>query len=49
MRYRKNIDCLRDEELQSFREALAALYTLGAGDPNSFARQASFHGGPPIS
>lgn len=49
IRYRKNIDCLREEELHSFREALAAMYALPSSDPNSFARQASFHGGPPIS
>ena len=49
MRYRKNIDCLREDELHSFREAIGAMYALPASDPNSFARQASFHGGPPTS
>jgi hypothetical protein len=47
MRYRKNISCLSTEELHDLREALAAMYTLPASDPNSFARIASFHGGPP--
>jgi hypothetical protein len=49
MRYRKNINCLTTNELHDLREALAALYALPAGDPNSFATIASFHGGPPIA
>jgi hypothetical protein len=49
IRYRKNLDCLTDDELHDLREALAAMYTLPVSDPNSFARQASFHGGPPTS
>ena len=40
--YRKNIDCLTDEELHDLREALAAMYLLPASNPNSFARQATF-------
>jgi hypothetical protein len=47
--YRKNIDCLSTEELHSLREALAAMYLVPASNPNSFAFQATFHGGPPIS
>jgi len=47
--YRKNIDCLSDDELHDLREALAAMYLLPASDPNSFAKQATFHGGPPTS
>lgn len=47
--YRKNIDCLTDDELHDLREALAEMYTLPASNPNSFARQATFHGGPPIA
>jgi hypothetical protein len=49
IRYRKNIDCLTDDELHEFRETLATMYTLPASDPNSFATQASFHGGPPTA
>jgi hypothetical protein len=49
MRYRKNINCLSTDELHDLREALAAMYALPAGDPNSFATIASFHGGPPIA
>ena len=49
MHYRKNINCLSDDELHDLREALAAIYALPATDPNSFATLASFHGGPPIS
>jgi tyrosinase len=48
MRYRKNVDCLSEDELHGFREALAAMYALPVSDPDSFARQASFHGGPPV-
>ena len=47
IRYRKNIDCLSDDELHDLREALAAMYLLPASDPNSFAKQSTFHGGPP--
>ncbi len=47
--YRKNINCLTTDELHSLREALAAMYALPASNANSFARQATFHGGPPIS
>ena len=47
--YRKNIDCLSGEELHDLREALAAMYLLPASDPNSFAKHATFHGGPPTS
>ena len=47
--YRKNIDCLTDDELHDLREALAEMYTLPASNPNSFAKQATFHGGPPIA
>jgi Common central domain of tyrosinase len=49
MRYRKNIDCLREEELHTLRETLVTMYGLPASDPNSFSKQASFHGGPPTS
>lgn len=49
MRYRKNIDCLTTDELHDLREALAAMYALPASDPNSFAKIASFHGGPPTA
>ena len=49
MRYRKNIDCLTTDELHDLREALAGLYALPAGNPRSFAVQASFHGGPPTA
>ena len=49
MRYRKNINCLTANELHDLREALAAMYALPAGDPNSFATIASFHGGPPTA
>lgn len=49
MRYRKNINCLSADELHDLREALAAMYALPAGDPNSFATLASFHGGPPTA
>lgn len=49
IRYRKNINCLTDDELHDLREALAEMYTLPASNPNSFARQATFHGGPPIA
>lgn len=48
MRYRKNVDCLSTDELHELRETLANMYLLPVGDANSFARQASFHGGPPI-
>jgi hypothetical protein len=47
--YRKNIDCLTESELHELREALAEMYALPASNPNSFALQATFHGGPPIS
>lgn len=47
MHYRRNIDCLGTEELHDLREALAAMYALPAADPNSFAKLASLHGGPP--
>src|SRR6266545_2006128 len=47
IRYRKDIDCLTDDELHDLREALAAMYLLPASNPSSFAVQASFHGGPP--
>ena len=47
--YRKNINCLTNDELHDLREALAGMYALTASDPNSFVRQASFHGGPPTS
>lgn len=47
--YRKNINCLTADELHDFREALAEMYTLPASNPNSFAKQATFHGGPPTS
>lgn len=49
MRDRTDIDCLSTDELHDLREALAKMYTLPAGDPNSFAMLASFHGGPPTS
>ena len=48
IRYRKNIDCLTNDELHSLREGFAALYALPASNPSSFAVQATFHGGPPI-
>lgn len=48
IRYRKNIDCLIVEELHDLREALATMYLLPSSNPNSFAKQATFHGGPPI-
>ena len=47
IRYRKNIDCLSTNELHDLREALATMYLLPITDPNSFALQATFHGGPP--
>jgi tyrosinase len=47
MYYRKNITCLSADELHDLREALAGMYALPAGNPNSFARIAGFHGGPP--
>jgi hypothetical protein len=47
--YRKNIDCLTTDELHELREALAEMYTLPATHSNSFAKQATFHGGPPIA
>ncbi len=46
---RKNIACLTSDELHELREAFAAMYQLPATDPRSFARQASFHGGPPTA
>lgn len=49
MRYRKNINCLSTEELHDLREALTAMFALPASDPNSFAKLASFHGGPPTA
>jgi hypothetical protein len=49
MRNRKNIDCLTTDELHDLREGVAALYALPASNPNSFARIASFHGGPPVA
>ena len=49
MRNRTNIDCLSSDELHDLREALARMYTLPATDANSFAKLASFHGGPPSS
>jgi hypothetical protein len=45
--YRKNIDCLTADELHDFREALAEMYLLPASNPNSWAKQATFHGGTP--
>lgn len=47
--YRKNINCLTSDELHELRETFAAMYQRPASDPNSFARQASFHGGPPVA
>lgn len=47
--YRKNIDCLTVDELHDLREALAEMYVLPASNPNSWAKQATFHGGPPTS
>lgn len=47
--HRKNINCLTSGELHDLREAFAAMYQLPASNPNSFARQASFHGGPPTA
>lgn len=49
MRYRKNITCLSADELHDLREALTAMYALPAADAQSFARLASFHGGPPTT
>jgi len=49
MRYRRNVDCLSTDELHALREALAAMFTASAADPFSFAKLASFHGGPPIA
>jgi len=47
--YRKNINCLTSDELHELRETFATMYQLPAANPNSFARQASFHGGPPTA
>jgi tyrosinase len=49
VRNRKNIDCLTSNELHDLREALARMYQLPSSNPSSFARQASFHGGPPTT
>ena len=49
MRYRKNVDCLSSDELHALREALAAMFAAPAADPFSFAKLASFHGGPPTA
>jgi hypothetical protein len=49
MRFRKNIDCLTTDELHDLREALTGMYALAASHPRSFARLASFHGGPPTT
>jgi hypothetical protein len=47
--HRKNINCLSSDELHNLREAFAAMYQLPASNPHSFAKQASFHGGPPTA
>jgi tyrosinase len=47
--HRRNINCLSSAQLHDLREAIAAMYQLPASNPNSFARQASFHGGPPVA
>lgn len=47
--YRKNINCLTNDELHELRETFAAMCQRTASDPNSFAREASFHGGPPVA
>ncbi len=49
MRNRTNIDCLSTDELHDLREALAEMYALPASNPDSFAKLAGFHGGPPTS
>lgn len=49
MHYRKNINCLSADELHDLREALAGMYALPASNPNSFAKLAGFHGGPPTA
>ena len=49
MRYRRNINCLRTDELHDLREALAGMYALPASNPNSFTKIAGFHGGTPTS
>jgi len=49
VRFRKNIDCLFEEELQDFRDALAGILGLPNTDPNSFWQLACLHGGPPVA
>ena len=46
IRYRRNIDCLSDDQLHDLREALAELYTLPESTEHSYARIAGLHGEP---
>ncbi len=46
IRYRKNINCLSNEELHDLREAYQALYNLAESSPDSFATLGGIHGLP---
>lgn len=49
MRIRRNINCLRAEELHDLREAFAGIYNLPDDHPHSFATIAGLHGSPGTS
>ncbi len=46
MRFRKNIECLSENELHDLREAFAGLFQLPETNPKSFTRIAGLHGLP---
>lgn len=46
IKYRRNINCLTNDQLHDLREALIELYDLPESDDNSFAKIASLHGLP---
>lgn len=46
IRYRKNINCLSENELHALREALAQMYVLPESDHHGYAKLAGIHGLP---
>jgi hypothetical protein len=46
IRYRKNINCLTEDQLHDLREALTAMYALLDTDAHSYEKIAGLHGSP---
>lgn len=46
IRYRRNINCLSENQLHDLREALTVLYQLPATDSHSYLQIAGLHGSP---